>query len=110
MIGRAANLPKNLSNNVGMRLTPAEHHAVLEAVAASDPEAEVWLHGSRARDDALGGDIDILVMSQRIGMPEKLDVLTRLRRALGERKIDLTIARDERQPFVRVARMQGKRL
>lgn len=93
-----------------MRLTDAERSAALQAVAAADPQAEVWLHGSRVDDDARGGDIDLLVLSQRMGLSEKLDVLARLHAALGERRIDLTIARDESRPFVRLAKAQGVRL
>ena len=93
-----------------MRLTDIERLAALQAVAAADPDAQVWLHGSRVSDDARGGDIDLLVFSQRMGLSEKLDVLTRLHAALGERKIDLTIARDESRPFVRLAKAQGVRL
>lgn len=93
-----------------MRLTVAERDALIQAVSASDPDAQVWLHGSRVRDDAMGGDIDLLVMSQHMGLAEKLDVLTRLHLKLGEQKIDLTIARDDSSPFVRLAKAQGVRL
>jgi predicted nucleotidyltransferase len=93
-----------------MRLTETERHALLDAIAASDPDAQVWLHGSRARDDARGGDIDLLVLSQRMRLSEKLDVLSRLHQTLGERRVDLTIARDESRPFVRLALAQGVRL
>ena len=61
-------------------------------------------------DKALLDGIDLLVLSQRMGLSEKLDVLARLHAALGERRIDLTIARDESRPFVRLAKAQGVRL
>jgi len=93
-----------------MRLTDNERRVLLQAVAAADPDAEVWLHGSRVRDDARGGDIDLLVLSSRMGLRDKLDVLARMHQALGEQRIDLTIARDESRPFVRVAKAQGVRL
>ncbi len=93
-----------------MRLTDAERSALMQAVTAADPEAQVWLHGSRVHDDAMGGDIDLLVMSQHMGLREKLDVLTRLHAELGEQRIDLTIARDDARPFVRLAKAQGIRL
>ena len=93
-----------------MRLTEHEHRVLLSAVAASDPEAQVWLHGSRTRDDARGGDIDVLVLSRRMGFSDKLDVLTRLRQQLGDQRIDLTLARDDSRPFVRLALAQGVRL
>lgn len=93
-----------------MRLTERERLAVLQAVAAADPQAQVWLHGSRVNDDAMGGDIDLLVLSRRMSLGDKLDVLARLHAVLGEQKIDLLIARDESRPFVRLAKSQGVRL
>lgn len=93
-----------------MRLTPHEHHTLVQAITTADPDAQIWLHGSRVRDEARGGDIDLLVMSQRIGLKEKLDVLAQLHAALGDRKIDLIVSRDEQRPFVRLAMAQGVRL
>ena len=93
-----------------MRLTDSEQRALVDAITAVDPDAQIWLHGSRARDDARGGDIDLLVMSQRIGLKEKLDVLARLHAVLGERKIDVTITRNQQRPFARLAIASGVRL
>lgn len=93
-----------------MRLTDHERSTLLRAIRAADPSAEVWLHGSRVRDDALGGDIDLLVMSHRLGLGDKLSLLAELHAALGDQRIDLTIAGDDQRPFVRLARAQGVRL
>lgn len=93
-----------------MRLTELERRTLLEAVARVDPDAQVWLHGSRVRDDAMGGDIDLLVLSQRMGLGDKLDLLAYLHAVLGEQRIDVTVARDDLRPFVRLARSQGVRL
>ena len=93
-----------------MRLTDIERCTLVQTITAADPQAQIWLHGSRARDDAKGGDIDLLVLSQRLGLREKLAVLAQLHSALGERKIDITIACDEQKPFTRLAIAQGVRL
>lgn len=93
-----------------MRLTDHERRTLVDFIVAADPQAQIWLHGSRVRDDARGGDIDLLVLSQRLGLPEKIDLLARLHGALGEQKIDLTLARDTSRPFVRLAQAQGVRL
>jgi predicted nucleotidyltransferase len=93
-----------------MRLTDHERRTLLQAIQAADPAAEVWLHGSRVRDEARGGDIDLLVLSQRLGLSDKLNLLARMHAALGEQRIDLTIARDRQRPFVRLAQAQGVRL
>ncbi len=93
-----------------MRLTDLQRQSVLAAIHAADPSAQVWLHGSRVDDQARGGDIDLLVLSAHIGLPEKLDLLAQLHQTLGQQKIDLTVARDDSRPFVRLALAQGLRL
>lgn len=93
-----------------MRLSGLERRTLVDVISSADPQAEIWLHGSRVRDDARGGDIDVLVLSRQLGFADKLDLLVRLHAALGEQKIDLTIARDTRRPFVRLAQAGGVRL
>ncbi len=83
---------------------------IREVVADTDPQAEVYLFGSRARDEERGGDIDLLIMSERIGPNERRKMKLRLMDGLGERKIDLVVAKDTEQPFVRIARAEGVRL
>ena len=93
-----------------MRLTVEEQQVIREVVADTDPQAEVYLFGSRARDEERGGDIDLLIMSERIGPNERRRMKLRLMDGLGERKIDLVVAKDTEQPFVRIARAEGVRL
>ena len=93
-----------------MRLSDAEQSTLVRAIVAVDPDAKIWLHGSRTRDEARGGDIDLLVLSHHIGLKEKLDLLARLHVALGDQKIDLTIVHDVERPFARLAIAQGVRL
>jgi len=93
-----------------VRLTVEEQQVIREVVADTDPQAEVYLFGSRARDEERGGDIDLLIMSERIGPNERRRMKLRLMDGLGERKIDLVVAKDTEQPFVRIARAEGVRL
>ena len=93
-----------------MRLSSKERQAIREVAAASDPEAEVYLFGSRARDDMRGGDIDLLVMSQCVDADERRRMKLKLMDRLGERKIDLLVARDTTQPLVRIALAEGVRI
>ena len=83
---------------------------IREVAAESDPEAEVFLFGSRARDEARGGDIDLLIMSLRIGADERRRMKLKLMDRLGERKIDLVVARDTTRPLVRIALAEGVRI
>lgn len=93
-----------------MRLSSEERQAILTAINARDGEAGVYLFGSRVNDAARGGDIDLLVLSSRLDLMAKLDILGELHRDLGEQKIDLLICPDLSQPFARVAMAQGVRL
>jgi predicted nucleotidyltransferase len=93
-----------------MRLSTEQAQAIVESVREIDPEAEIFLFGSRADDQARGGDIDLLVMSEKIDLDQKLQLKLRLVDRLGPQKIDLVVARDTDQPFVRIARAEGIRL
>lgn len=93
-----------------MRLSEQERQAIVGAVANLDPEAQVYLFGSRVDDNARGGDIDVLVLSGRISFSGKLDILVDLHRKLGDRKIDLVVFPDLSRPFARIAVAEGIRL
>lgn len=93
-----------------MRLTAEEQHIIKAAVARQDALAEVWLFGSRADDAKRGGDIDLLVFSQSMGRQEKGDVWWELQEKLGEQKIDIVVARDTSDPFVRLVMEKAVRL
>jgi predicted nucleotidyltransferase len=93
-----------------MRLNESERQAILGAICAQDLHADVYLFGSRADDQARGGDIDLLVLSRRIDLVAKLDILGDLHRRIGERKIDLVVYPDLDEPFARIAVAEGIRL
>jgi len=61
-------------------------------------------------DDAKGGDIDLLVLSKRINLMTKLDILAQLHQKLGERKIDIAVYPDTTRPFPRMVMQEGVRL
>lgn len=93
-----------------MRLTPREREAIVTAVAAVDAAAEVYLFGSRAKDAARGGDIDLLVVSALIDARTRRAIRRRIVDAIGEQKIDITAVPDMRDPFARLAKAGGVRL
>ena len=93
-----------------MRITETEKYAILQVLARADADAVVYLFGSRADDNAMGGDIDLLVLSRKIDLMGKLDVLAELHNALGDQKIDLAIYPDAQTPFARMAINRGARL
>lgn len=90
-----------------MRLSIKEKSAIVKAVNSFDPEAKVYLFGSRVDDSAKGGDIDILILSQSLTFKDKLKIKAFLFQTLEEQKIDLLIAQDDSDPFVKIALEQG---
>jgi len=90
-----------------MRIKKAEIKILKESVRERDPDAEIYLFGSRTNDQAKGGDIDILVLSQRLTFKDQIKIKARIFNSLEEQAIHLVIARDMTDPFVRVALNEG---
>jgi predicted nucleotidyltransferase len=75
-----------------MRLRETEAAAIREEVARLDPAARVWLFGSRVDDRARGGDIDLLVRSDRMGFADKVLLKVRVLERIGAQQLDLVLA------------------
>lgn len=90
-----------------VRLSKDEISAIWETVHALDTEALVYLFGSRTDKQKRGGDIDLLVMSQKLTGSDAGKIRWRLWELLGEQKIDIVIAADATDPFVRIALNEG---
>ena len=54
-----------------MRLTSTEANAIKHCIEIIDNQAEVYLFGSRTDDQKKGGDIDLLIISNKINFDEK---------------------------------------
>lgn len=94
-----------------MRLSIEEAKSIRRCVLRFDPNAEVFLFGSRADDARRGGDIDLLIVSKRIGLRERLRLQSALEDVLGLRKIDLVIVDSvDDNPFARSVQGRSVRL
>lgn len=95
-----------------MRLSKADIDVFREEVARFDPAARVWLFGSRADDRAQGGDIDLLVRSDCIGLAEKLLLKVRILERIGWQQLDLVVASASRPAagWAEAAARQGREL
>ena len=93
-----------------MRLKKFEIQIIKKAIHSLEPDAAIYLFGSRADDSKKGGDIDLLILSRRLTYGDKLKIKQMLFEKMEEQKIDLVIASDASQPFVRLALEQGVRL
>lgn len=85
-----------------MRLTTEEISSIRKHILNFDAEAKIFLFGSRVNDFEKGGDIDILVISQRIGFNEKIKIRTGIFSEIEEQKLDLVIKKDFDDVFVKM--------
>lgn len=79
-----------------MRLSDLEKNTLLVVFKSySNVSAKIYLFGSRANDDKKGGDIDLLLVfaneTEKLSF-RRLDFLVELKKKIGDRKIDLTLA------------------
>ena len=95
-----------------MRLTPEEIDVIKESFMEVFQEGEIYLFGSRVDDALRGGDIDLYIQTPPVEdlAEKKVDFLVKLKRRIGERKIDVVIARDETRPIERAALESGVKL
>jgi len=90
-----------------MRLSQYEIKTIRETVAQYDCNAEVYLFGSRTDDNAHGGDIDLLVLSQKLSFDDKISLRIDLKDRLGNHKIDLLLKKTPDTAFARMAKDEG---
>lgn len=85
-----------------MRLSEIEISAIKKNVLLFDAAAEIYLFGSRTNNEAKGGDIDLLVISDKIGFNEKLKIKSGLFKEIEEQKIDIVVKKDFNDVFVKM--------
>lgn len=90
-----------------MRLSKVEVDTIKKSVYALDPKAKVYLFGSRVDDKKRGGDIDLLILSEKIKSIDKIKLKALIFKKMDEQKIDIIISKDSKRPFVRYALDQG---
>ena len=99
-----------------MRLAP-EQVLVIRNLAAqlAGESARVWLFGSRVRDDARGGDVDLLLeLDAAVAEPAQLvaSLASRVSRCMDGRRVDVLIKAPNLMhlPIHTVALAEGVRL
>jgi len=96
-----------------MRLTPSQIEVIREGAAQlAGSAARVWLFGSRTRDDARGGDVDLMIeVSQALVEPALMSarIASRLSRAFEGRHVDVLLKAPnlQEQAIHRVAEKTG---
>ena len=96
---------QSTSRQTSVRLSDATQKVIRQTVAEIfGPEAKVLLFGSRTDPRARGGDIDLLVVSDKpVAEPERkaLKLVARLQIRLGDQPIDVLVLDPQtlRQPI-----------
>ena len=95
-----------------MRITEHEKKAIIDAVQSADPNAKVWLFGSRVDDNKKGGDIDIAIFSEKIDkdLMQKIQVRRFICDRIGEQKIDIVTTNSGKEPIFKLAVAEGIQL
>lgn len=86
-----------------MRLENYEVVAIKDSVKKMDENAKIYLFGSRVDNSKKGGDIDILIFSQKLKKVDALEIKGYIYDKIGEQKIDILIVKDKSDPFTRIA-------
>jgi predicted nucleotidyltransferase len=82
-----------------MRISEFEQKCILETFnTLSTAKSKIYLFGSRLDDMKKGGDIDLLIVFVNNEFKfnfKHLDFIVELKKKIGERKIDVTLAAEE---------------
>ena len=94
-----------------VRLSEKEIRVIKETIEKYDPNANIIIFGSRTDLTKKGGDIDILVISNKIDYKIRRKIRVELFLKLGERKIDLIITDNpQKSEFTKVAYKYGVKI
>ena len=86
-----------------MRLETTEVHDIKQCIHVIDKQAKVYLFGSRTDDKKKGGDIDLLIISNKINFNEKLQLKICIMEKIGEQKLDIVTSPEKKTPFADLA-------
>lgn len=75
-----------------IRLSEEKINRIRESIRKYDPDARVFIFGSRTDPSKKVGDIDVLVISDRIDSIARRKIRADLIVTLGDRKIDLLVS------------------
>ncbi len=74
-----------------------------------DPDAEIFLFGSRVDMNRKGGGIDLLVLSDRLGFEHLWPIRRSILDQIGWQKLDMVLdnKRNPTKPIAKVAMLEG---
>lgn len=95
-----------------MRLSADEARTIGGEVRRIDPQAEIYLYGSRTKDSERGGDIDLLIVSDKLSFRDFLQLRIAILDRIGWQQLDLAIRRRDQldEPLAMIALETGVQL
>lgn len=107
-MSNTAQFKKENLESLIMRLTKDQINAFVETLSEYKFCGELRLYGSRADDNARGGDIDLILIVEQATDQHRLNdtkykILTQFKNRIGDQKIDLLITtfdKAKNDPFV----------
>lgn len=79
--------------SLDVRLSSRDQKTICRAVSRHDPDAQVFLFGSRVVPDGKGGDIDLLIISEKIGLRDEMRIRRNILDEIGWQKLDMIVRR-----------------
>ena len=95
-----------------MRISKEQIELLKKNILTLLPNAVIYLFGSRVDNNKKGGDVDIMVLSDReLGWKEKSLIKYRYFEKFGEQKIDIvSFLFNEKDPFKQITIEEGIKL
>ncbi|MGD8780009.1 MAG: nucleotidyltransferase domain-containing protein [Ignavibacteria bacterium] len=93
-----------------MRLNDKEILIIKESVKEFDNNARVYLFGSRVDDNKKGGDIDLIIQSDKINKMQLSKIRWKIFEEIGVQKIDFILTKEIDTPFKKIAFKKALRL
>ncbi len=95
-----------------MRISSEQVDFLKRSILAIVPDAVIYLFGSRVDDGKKGGDIDIMILSdKKVGWKERSRIKWRFFERFGEQKLDIVSSTfNDRNPFKELVLHEGIKL
>ncbi|PHS39412.1 MAG: DNA polymerase subunit beta [Sulfurovum sp.] len=92
-----------------MRLSRKEHEAIKKYFREVFHNGQIYLFGSRVDDEKRGGDIDLYIdaTNKKNLVHKKLDFLVKLKKEIGDQKIDVVFNKGFNRLIDKVAMKEG---
>jgi len=92
----------------GIRLSQEEIACLKEATKRLDPEAQLYLFGSRANPHKKGGDIDLLIVSTKLKRKDLRRIRLTFYDRFEEQKIDIVLDNGKaKDPFIQIIKKEA---